>query len=404
MARMSIEGGACSAAGHLKIEMVEGTCAVTKMRFSYPLRFIQTATTQQQDGSSCTNLYVLGFGGGVVSGDTIFLQIQVGEGASASIRTQGSTKVFKSVGRRLPSLQQIEISVENGGLLAFLPSHTSCFKDSMFSQSHVCRIAAPSLGNDHICEGGGGSLVLVDWFSCGRHLVAGKIDNKILDKCSEGVVAAGGDGEFLSNRKMETWDLKRLRTKLQLFVGEERILLENLDLHNQNDEEMNVSDKVGCAAIFGLILLAGPRTEYLQRRIGALSHRQRFHERRSEILKQRQQEASTSSSAFFYSEPLVSISKIKDGVSLVRFACAGVEDAYLLVQEILRPISVEIFSVPYPDMIDSVHSNSFAESAVMQALRAYDKDENEMKSTKGQVEPPLKKMKSRIFEEGFCSV
>ena len=72
-----------------------------------------------------------------------------------SFRTQGSTKVFKSVNNKA-CVQSICVSLGSGSLLAFIPEPTTCFTQSKYKQTQSFVLHADA------------SLIAVDWFSSGR--------------------------------------------------------------------------------------------------------------------------------------------------------------------------------------------------------------------------------------------
>ncbi|PKI83081.1 hypothetical protein MVES_002963 [Malassezia vespertilionis] len=116
-------------------------------------------------------LYVVGFGGGLVSGDHVDLEVDVGSNTRLLLLTQGSTKVFRErrggdpiaslQGQRPPlpvSEQYFRYIVRPNATLVLLPSPVTCFARSRYMQTQ--RI---DLRNAQTC-----SLVLLDWFTAGR--------------------------------------------------------------------------------------------------------------------------------------------------------------------------------------------------------------------------------------------
>ena len=60
---------------------------------TYPVRFVQL-----ENEVDCSHVYVLGYGGGLVGGDVNIIHMNVEEKAKLCLRTQGSTKIYKSTG------------------------------------------------------------------------------------------------------------------------------------------------------------------------------------------------------------------------------------------------------------------------------------------------------------------
>ncbi|URE25544.1 UreD urease accessory protein [Musa troglodytarum] len=111
--------------GRAVVEMVGGKSTVTRCFSCYPLKLI----FPNKVGSSKSDavwIYALSYGGGIVSGDQISLEISVGDGCTAALTTQASTKVYKSVDSKC-SEQFLEARVGRNALLAVIPDPVTCF-------------------------------------------------------------------------------------------------------------------------------------------------------------------------------------------------------------------------------------------------------------------------------------
>lgn len=98
--------------GKLEVEKVRGKSTLTRCYSKYPLKFI----TPRKVGSSQVDavwIYTITYGGGIVSGDSIKCKAVIGDGCTAVLTTQASTKVYKSVGSKC-SEQFLEILLEQG--------------------------------------------------------------------------------------------------------------------------------------------------------------------------------------------------------------------------------------------------------------------------------------------------
>ncbi|XP_009419526.3 urease accessory protein D isoform X2 [Musa acuminata AAA Group] len=96
--------------GRVMVEMVGGKSTVTRCFSCYPLKLI----FPNKVGSSKSDavwIYALSYGGGIVSGDQISLDISVGDGCTAALTTQASTKVYKSVDSKC-SAQFLEVLLD----------------------------------------------------------------------------------------------------------------------------------------------------------------------------------------------------------------------------------------------------------------------------------------------------
>ncbi|KAI8371860.1 urease accessory protein UreD [Blakeslea trispora] len=147
-----------------------------RIHAQYPLKFIPT--TGHADRLAV--VYMLSYGGGVISGDQFEIDIQVKKNAILLLMTQGNTKIFKdrlhqqqwlaslqdqrptfqfthTVDRVLPSVQTIQSVVQPDATLLVLPDPVTCFRDSSFESRQEFKL-----------EDASAQLVLLDWFTSGR--------------------------------------------------------------------------------------------------------------------------------------------------------------------------------------------------------------------------------------------
>lgn len=110
-----------------------------------PLRFLRPTFP----GTRAATVCLVTFGGGLVDGDAIDLDLRVGEGATLVVFTQATTKAFRGA-----STQRIRAEVH--GTLVFLPDPVACFRGARFTQ----RV--------DITLHGEGSAVTLDGFTSGR--------------------------------------------------------------------------------------------------------------------------------------------------------------------------------------------------------------------------------------------
>jgi urease accessory protein len=122
---------------------------VTRAYSTSPLRLLMP-----KNHGSAAWVYTSSFGGGLVDGDRIAMDVDVGPGAAAFLSTQASTKVYRS---ERGTGAELHARVSPGGLLVAMPDPVVCFAASGYQQVQSFHL-----------EGDGG-LVLVDWVSSGRH-------------------------------------------------------------------------------------------------------------------------------------------------------------------------------------------------------------------------------------------
>jgi urease accessory protein len=137
-----------SGAGELRVTRVGETSVVTRARATSPLRLL----TPRNHGRAAW-VFTSTYGGGLVDGDAIALDIEIGAGASALLSTQASTKVYRSP-RGVSSL--IHARAGSGATLVVLPDPVVCFAASRYRQSQQFDLAADA------------GLVCLDWMTSGR--------------------------------------------------------------------------------------------------------------------------------------------------------------------------------------------------------------------------------------------
>jgi urease accessory protein len=122
--------------------------AVTRAYAESPLKWL----TPGNSGHAAW-VFTASYGGGLVGGDHLALDVQVDAGAAALLSTQASTKVYRSTGGASTSLVA---RVAEGALLVSLPDPVVCYAGSGYRQTQAFDLA-PS-----------GGLVALDWMASGR--------------------------------------------------------------------------------------------------------------------------------------------------------------------------------------------------------------------------------------------
>jgi urease accessory protein len=125
--------------------------SITRNFATYPLRLHISKT-----GADCAHVFVLGYGGGMVGGDCVELKCEILENAQLCLRTQGSTKIFKSnepVASRVATRQFTTVNIGPNGFVCMIPDHITCFKDARYAQETTYNLESTS------------NLCLVEWYS-----------------------------------------------------------------------------------------------------------------------------------------------------------------------------------------------------------------------------------------------
>lgn len=118
-------------------------------RASSPLRLLTPA-----NHGHAAWVYTSTYGGGLVDGDDIALDVHVGRDAAAFLSTQASTKVYRSP---RGSRSVVRAVVDAGGLLVSWPDPVVPFAEARYSQTQLIDLDA------------GGNVILVDTLASGRH-------------------------------------------------------------------------------------------------------------------------------------------------------------------------------------------------------------------------------------------
>jgi urease accessory protein len=194
-----------SGGGRLHVESIDGMSAATTWHASDPLK-LMLPRPRARAVWACAATY----GGGLVAGDAVDIDLAVGPGAALFLGTQATTKVYRSTGAT--ARQTITASVAAGGLLAVLPEPVSCFADSRYAQRVVIDLAEDA------------SLAWLDAVSAGR-------------------VACG-----------ERWGLDSYDSRTDLRLAGRLLLRDTLRL----DRRSPLLDRFGPHVVSASLILAGP--------------------------------------------------------------------------------------------------------------------------------------------------
>ncbi len=134
--------------GVLCFDKIRAKTVLTRAVASSPLRFLQP-----RNSGSAAWVYAATYGGGLVGGDTIDIDIAIQAGAHAFVSTQASTKIYRSA---RPTSQRLRADIADNGLLVLLPDPISPFAASRYSQEQQLTLSVDA------------SLVAVDWMTAGR--------------------------------------------------------------------------------------------------------------------------------------------------------------------------------------------------------------------------------------------
>lgn len=155
------------------------------LSYTYPLKLI---SPRPSPGARSILVFLLTYGGGLVAGDRINLSVAIETSARLSLVTQGSTKIFKSPRNDLVTRQTLDVRIESGGALVYLPDPVQPFAESVYEQRQLFHV----VGGERP-----GSLCVLDWVSEGRSARGEKWDLTSWKGRNEVYLASGaenGDG------------------------------------------------------------------------------------------------------------------------------------------------------------------------------------------------------------------
>lgn len=194
--------------GSVIVELIDGRAEITSLTYSFPLRLMQPKSYSKLHKV----VYILSFGGGLLSKDKIDLNIRVAGGCTLSLLSQASTKVFKRLNASDIARQNLTATVSDNGFLAVLPEPVTCFMDAAYSQTQSLYLTPNS------------SLVLLDWMTCGR------------------------------SSRGELWDFDSYRSESKIYMNEKLVVRDAWLLEHSSLESRLVNRMSGYKCIANLFL------------------------------------------------------------------------------------------------------------------------------------------------------
>ena len=194
----------------------DGRSRATRVYATSPLRML----TPVNHGHAAW-VYMSSYGGGLVDGDRVSLDVTVERGATAFLSTQASTKVYRS---RDGTASRLEALVADDALLVFAPDPVVCFAGARYRQWQRITLAPH------------GSLVLVDWVTSGRR-------------------AAG-----------ERWQFEEYTAHTEVDAAGRLACYDTLSLHAAHGP---LGARLGRFDVLALVVLAGERIDAHARAVAA---------------------------------------------------------------------------------------------------------------------------------------
>ncbi len=246
--------------GFLRL-LFERQGAATVLRragFSLPLQALSPLT--MDDGTSY--LLLLNPTGGILGGDRLVTEIDLGEGAQVCLSTPSASRVYRTSGGA--AVQETAIRVERGATIEYLPDHVIPHVGSSFRQSLRVEMESASRG------------IFLDAFASGRQALGEHWKFRDLDLLTE--IQIGGRPVFLSRVKMDpARDLVERAGAMGDYSYCASMTIVNSNGEFQNWAEALVAmraELAGCAELYGsasLLPHSGISVRYLTKSAIALA-------------------------------------------------------------------------------------------------------------------------------------
>lgn len=202
--------------GRLKLEMIGNRAELTMLESAYPLKLLSPKSfdiTQKV-------VYMLSFGGGMLSNDSILLRVELGRNTTLTLLSQASTKIFKRKQVGHVATQCMNVQIGPDALLALLPEPVTCFKDASYKQTQDFYLKESS------------SLLLLDWMTAGR------------------------------SSRGEKWDFHSFQSTSRIFIQDE-LFIRDAWLLQSLDNDLLIDRMRGYECVANMIV-CGPRLVKLQ--------------------------------------------------------------------------------------------------------------------------------------------
>ncbi|CAI7564697.1 unnamed protein product [Penicillium viridicatum] len=193
--------------GQLEVHAFCGSSSISTLSCAYPLKLVSppSRTTDR-----AVLVFMMSYGGGLVAGDRVDLNIRVRPKSRLALLTQGSTKVYKTPSKSICSHQNLTVTVDEGAALLLLPDPVQPFKDS--------------------------SILVLDWVSEGR-------------------TAIGEAWDFFGWKgRNEIWSLPDpdKGTKKKLLIRD------SLVLDEESSTKRSYKNQMDSLGVFGTLIIRGP--------------------------------------------------------------------------------------------------------------------------------------------------
>jgi urease accessory protein len=220
------ESSSAAGEGYIAVRTLpNGLSGLENITYQYPLKLISPSRPPEERS---VLVFLLSYGGGLVGGDTVNINIEVQSRARLSIVTQGHTKIFTSPTPDVITSQTLHVQIASDAALCLLPDPVQPFKGSNFEQKQVFKLERTA------------SLCLLDWVTQGR-------------------MARGEDWSFIRwSGRNEIWG------RIDDAAAEYRLLARDTVVLDSKQKALHhklIKETMHGSAIYGTLILRGPLVE-----------------------------------------------------------------------------------------------------------------------------------------------
>jgi len=169
----------------IEVNCINGISRLSALRSIQPLKILNPHNL-----SECCQVYLSSYGGGLVAGDKIALEIECKVNTKLFLGTQAETKIYKSIDGKL-SHQSIQGVLHPHSIAVICPDALIPYKGSRFIQRQIWNIDSTA------------TLVLIDWLHSGRSSLG------------------------------ENFEYQLLSSEVEIIMGHEKIILDRLRIEPQ---------------------------------------------------------------------------------------------------------------------------------------------------------------------------
>mmetsp|Transcript_32398 Transcript_32398/g.59242 ORF Transcript_32398/g.59242 Transcript_32398/m.59242 type:complete len:623 (+) Transcript_32398:28-1896(+) len=317
--------------GRITAEVVNGSTCLTEFSHRSPARLFEVCSAPITRAGA-TAFYIGGFGGGLLGGDKVNLELEVRANATAVGRTQGTTKVYKAKKDNATAWQSIKAAVHQGALLVLAPDPVMPYARAKYVQHQQFELEP------------GASVVVVDSVSSGRSARGERWAFEHFSSRNEFVVRAdpsdsGAAGSTTADR------LPFLVDAVSLDESDKGSCCWGMDLGGRKRES------------FASIMAIGPRAEAVGATMSRLAL-QLAARSGARILEGQQDDGASSSSAAklpsFTGEVYMGVTRKacgREDAVVARIVAELPEDLARVTAVCLEPLGSELGEAPYADRV-----------------------------------------------------